>query len=281
MIEAVHVGGAGTPLVLLHGATSSWRAWRPVLPALERRHRVLAPNLAGHHGGPAVTGRPDQVVPAIVDAVATAMDDAGVGTAHLVGNSLGGWVALELARRGRARSVVALSPAGAWAEPADLDRLLRLFRAGGRLGRVPGARVVLGVRPLRRLLLRQVAEHPELLTRFDVDDLVDDLAGCEVLADLLAGASRAGALRPFTPDCPVLIAWGERDRMLPFARYGRPMLDAVHGAQLVRVPGVGHVPMGDAPRLVSSLVLRFTARADRAARAAEVPGPVSGAGRPA
>lgn len=59
------------------------------------------------------------------------------------------------------------------------------------------------------------------------------------------------------------------------------MIEPVHGAQLVRVPGVGHVPMGDAPRLVSSLVLRFTARADRAARAAEVPGPVSGAGRPA
>lgn len=265
----MHVGGAGTPMVLLHGATSSWRAWRPVLPALERHHHVVAPTLAGHHGGPVLSVAPEKVVPAIVDAVEVALDEAGIDRAHLVGNSLGGWVALELARRGRSRSVVALSPAGAWASPADLDRLLRLFRVGGRIGRLPGTGAVLRPRAVRRLLLRAVSEHPEVLSQADVGELVEDLAGCAVLADLLAGAPDSGGLAPFTPEGPVMIAWGERDRILPFPRYGRPMVEAVRGAQLVRVPGVGHVPMADAPALVSSLITRFTARVDRDAVPAE------------
>ena len=77
-----------------------------MLPALERRHDVLAPTLPGHAGGPPLDGEVDDAL--IADAVERAMDDAGFETAHLVGNSLGGYVALQLAARGRARSVVAL-----------------------------------------------------------------------------------------------------------------------------------------------------------------------------
>src|SRR5690349_8694624 len=96
----------------------TWRTWELVLPALERRHDVLAVTLAGHAGGPplaaAVSG---DVLP---DAVEGAMDAAGFETAHIVGNSLGGYIALQLAARGRARSVVALAPAGGWA-PGDVS----------------------------------------------------------------------------------------------------------------------------------------------------------------
>src|SRR5436305_1961664 len=100
-------------MLCLHGFTDTWRTWELVLPALERRHEVLAPTLAGHAGGPALNG--DVSAAALADALERAMDEAGFGTAHIVGNSLGGYLAFHLAARGRADSVVALAPAGGWA----------------------------------------------------------------------------------------------------------------------------------------------------------------------
>ena len=84
----------------LHGFTDTWRTWELVLPALERRHDVFAPTLPGHAGGPPLD--PDVTTGRV-------LDEAGIGTAHLVGNSLGGYVALHLAARGRAESGVAPS----------------------------------------------------------------------------------------------------------------------------------------------------------------------------
>ena len=110
-----HRGGSGSPLVLLHGFTGSWRIWDLVLPALEREHDVFAPTLPGHAGGPPA----DEVTQdAILDAVERQIDELGWETAHIVGNSLGGYIALHLAARGRARTAVALAPAGGWA-PGD------------------------------------------------------------------------------------------------------------------------------------------------------------------
>src|SRR4051812_36466030 len=111
-----------TPIVLLHGATSSPRIWQPVVAALGDRHTVLTPTLAGHLGGPPLRLGPGSVVERIAEDMCEQLDAAGVGSAHLVGNSLGGWIALELARRGRARSVLAFSPAGGWTSAVDLQR---------------------------------------------------------------------------------------------------------------------------------------------------------------
>jgi pimeloyl-ACP methyl ester carboxylesterase len=84
-----HCGGSGPPLVCLHGFTDTWRTWELVLPALERRHDVLAPTLAGHAGGPPIRG--DVTDALLADAVERALDDAGIDTAHFAGNSLGGY----------------------------------------------------------------------------------------------------------------------------------------------------------------------------------------------
>lgn len=87
------------------------------MPELEHHHEVLAPTLPGHAGGPSLEVEvSDSLVP---DAIERAMDDAGFETAHIVGNSLGGYAALQLAARGRAVSVVAFAPAGGWAESDD------------------------------------------------------------------------------------------------------------------------------------------------------------------
>ncbi len=103
---AAHRGGCGSPLVCLHGLTDTWRTWQLVLPALERHHDVLALTLAGHAGGPALDGQVTDAV--LADGVERAMDEAGFETASIVGNSLGGYVALQLAMRDRAQTVVAL-----------------------------------------------------------------------------------------------------------------------------------------------------------------------------
>ena len=85
----VHRGGAGEPLVLIHGFSATRRTWEPVVEALERSFDVLAVNLAGHVGGPVLAGAPVSVN-ALVDAVERDLDDAGLETVHAVGNSLGG-----------------------------------------------------------------------------------------------------------------------------------------------------------------------------------------------
>src|SRR3954464_9929224 len=87
-------GGAGEPMVCVHGFTDTWRTWQLVLPALERRHDVLAPTMLGHAGGPPLDGAP--TADRAADAIERAMDEAGFDTAHLVGNSLGGYLALRL-----------------------------------------------------------------------------------------------------------------------------------------------------------------------------------------
>ena len=99
-----HRGGTGSPLLCLHGFMDTWRTWELVLPMLERQHDVLALTLPGHAGGPSIDGTAS--TEAFVDAVERSMDAAGLALAHLVGNSLGGYVAFQLAARGRAASVV-------------------------------------------------------------------------------------------------------------------------------------------------------------------------------
>jgi pimeloyl-ACP methyl ester carboxylesterase len=250
-------------IVLLHGATSSARVWDSLLPTLGPRYRVVALSLAGHRGGPPLPAGPAAVVDRIVDAMCRQLDEAAIDTGHIVGNSLGGWVALELARRGRAQSVLALSPAGAWRSPRDLRRLLILFRAGAALGRVNDMSNLAAHKRLRRILLLLMAEHADRMTPAQVAATFDDIAGCTALPEILDGARDNGPIKP-VPDvgCRVRIAWGLKDRMLPFMRYGAPMLAAVPAAEFKPIPGVGHVPMIDDPMLIAQTILDFVETTD-------------------
>src|SRR5438270_9931085 len=99
--SAQHRGGTGPPLVLVHGFTDTWRTWDLVLGALQEHHEVLAVTLPGHAGGPPLPARPHDDT--LAEGVERVMDAAGFELAHVVGNSLGGHVALRLAARGRAR----------------------------------------------------------------------------------------------------------------------------------------------------------------------------------
>lgn len=101
------------PLVLLHPFLLSGNVWRDVVPLVSSYHQVFTPTLLGHCGGPPVQRRPVRIWD-VIDAAEEYLDEHGLHRPHLAGNSMGGFVALELARRGRAATVCALSPAGFW-----------------------------------------------------------------------------------------------------------------------------------------------------------------------
>ncbi len=222
---ASHRGGSGSPLVCLHGFTDTWRTWELVLPALERRHDVFAPTLPGHAGGPPLA--PGAGQPAVVDALERMLDEAGIATAHLVGNSLGGYLALLLAERGRAESVVALAPGGGWADgdPAldDLDghfaTLQELATAAA-----PHAESILATVEGRRRATRFTAERFEHIPAELLAHQLRGVAACAPVGPLLAAARHSGwNLDAERIDCPVRIVWGAADRILPWpsaaARY--------------------------------------------------------------
>jgi pimeloyl-ACP methyl ester carboxylesterase len=258
----VHRGGAGTPLVLLHGLNLSWRIWQPVIPLLEREHTVIAPTLAGHLGGPPLPAGPHGIAP-VADAVEQLLDDAGLDRAHLVGNSLGGWLACELARRGRASSVVVFSPAGAWATQRDGRRVARLMRDGRARSAWPGAPRLLASPGLRRRLMKTALERGDRIPTEVAVAMLDDVRSCVLLDGLLGWLGRDGLTRPFDidPSCAVRVAWAANDRTIPYLAYGRAFRRLLPPwSELVALRGVGHVPTYDDPELVARTVLQVTTR---------------------
>ena len=259
----------GEPLVLIHGFTATARAWDPVVPLLERDHEVLVTTLGGHFGGEPID---DPSAKTLADALERDMDRAGYETAHLVGNSLGGWMALELARRGRARSAVALSPAGGWeAGSREQARVGRLFRRTHAALKFAGPRAeFLAGRPgLRKLALRDTLAHPERMTPRAAADTIRGASQCEVYLPLVEAIERDGPPQDFgSIEVPVRVAWGTADRILPYPRYWEPLKRILPAhVDLVEMPGLGHVPMWDDPDLVARTVLEVTARSPAPAAA--------------
>jgi pimeloyl-ACP methyl ester carboxylesterase len=247
-----HRGGSGPPLVLIHGFLDTWRVWQLVLPAVERRRDVLAPTLAGHAGGPPLT---DVSADAVVDAVEAAMDAAGFETAYVAGSSLGGYVALRLAARGRARSVVAFAPAGGYADVLELQTgMQEQARAAA-----PHAHALLATNAGRR-------RATELLTvnydHIPVDVLVHQLLGvarCDAAEAMIARAREHGwPLEPERITCPVRIVWGTEDRLLPYPAAAERFRRELPQADWVELDGVGHYPQWDVPLETAELILGFT-----------------------
>lgn len=264
-----HEGGAGSPLLLVHGIGGTWRVWRPVLPALERHHHVIAPSLLGHDGALPLPVDAAASVHLLVDALEADLDARGLDRLHVVGNSLGGWVALELARRGRARSVTAFSPAGAWTSTLRVGTLLATMRAGFILGAAlagkPGRPEALADSPrARRALLGVQVADPD---RMDHAEIAEGLRAIRrspgVLPLLKSLIQEPFEPLPSEPDRPIRLVWPERDQVLPFRYYGVAMARRLPGVELVRMAGIGHVPMSDDPQGITDRILEVTRRIDQ------------------
>lgn len=246
--------------MLLHGIGSSWEAWLPVLGALEARRDVLALDLPGFGDSPALRGGVRPTVPALADGVERALDGAGLDRPHLAGNSLGGWIALELARRGRARTAVGLSPAGMWTgrEAAFARGQLKLtYGAARRL--LPHARRITRSAAGRTALFSLVSSRPWQIAPDQARRAIETIAGSDTFLETLelSTSDRARGLDGIR--VPVTVAWGSRDRLL-LPRQGPRFARVIPGADLRPLRGAGHVPMWDDPELVTEVILERTAR---------------------
>ncbi|MDB5974196.1 MAG: alpha/beta hydrolase [Nevskia sp.] len=253
-------GGSAPVLLLLHGLCGTWHIWKPVLKLLESRHRVIALTLPGHQGGPDYAAEGDATVAGIAEQLIALLQARGIRQAHVAGNSLGGWLSLELARRGFALSVVALSPAGGWTTAADYRAVARPFRIIYAL--MPLILFLLGpflgFAGLRRFLGRSTMEHADRVPTSEFRDSLRALANTRLLPGLLRAMGLHGPIAPMEAKVPIRIAWSERDAVIPFDRYGQPMLARISGAGSTMVSGAGHVPMYDNPQQVAEQILQIS-----------------------
>jgi cation diffusion facilitator CzcD-associated flavoprotein CzcO/pimeloyl-ACP methyl ester carboxylesterase len=264
----------GERLLLVHPAYVTRCAWAPTLPYLKRSFEVLAPTLAGHIGGPRLPVGSRAGVASLVDGLERELDAAGWETSHVAGCSYGGLLALELARRGRARSVFAIAPGGDFRRlgtvaAGRIALVLAVNRAAGRLLVAHTERLCASALG-RRLLFRQISAHPSRLDPAQAAHLFRAAAECPAYLDILWASLHDEPPALDRVNCPVLLAWPARDRLLPFGLYGRPLRRAFPAATLCRLKGVGHFAMLDDPRRVAALVCDFAARAEDSRRAAAV-----------
>jgi pimeloyl-ACP methyl ester carboxylesterase len=244
------------PLVCLHGFMDTSRTWELVLPALERHHPVLAPTLPGHFGGPALPHEIDDAL--MPDAVEAAMDEAGIEEAVLVGNSLGGFVALQLAARGRARSVVVFAPAGGWALGDESWReLLRLQSSIHEAAKAaaPHAEAILSTPGGRRRATQYIAERFEHIPGELLADQLLGVATCDAARLLAYAAGGSWELDAGRIGCPVRVVWGTEDRLLPWPSAAVRFREWLPHADWIELDGVGHCPQLDVPLEAAQLIL--------------------------
>jgi pimeloyl-ACP methyl ester carboxylesterase len=254
-----HRGGAGDPLVLVHGLGHTWRGWKPMLPLLEERFDVLAVDLPGFGYSPPLPAAVESSPEVLADALEGAMDAAGFETSHLAGNSLGAWICLELARRGRAATVTAISPAGL-ASGREARWGAGILRAERWLARnAPAPEALLRSRVGRTLFAGPAFGRP---WRIDPDDLIEqsrlfaETPGFEPTLARVVGAQVRGL---DVVRCPVLLLWGTKDVIL-LPRQARRFERLIPDAELRYLKGLGHVPMSDDPELLCGAIAEFAVR---------------------
>jgi pimeloyl-ACP methyl ester carboxylesterase len=263
---ALYRAGSGEPVVLLHGFTGTWHHWRPVLGELVARYEVIAPTLAGHDGGPPYPLANPMSFVGATDSLERHLDELGVDSAHFVGNSMGGALALELAKRGRARSVVGLAPAGGWTEgDGETERLANYFARQIRLTRALASRAgAIMRRPsIRRIALRDMMRHGELVAPADGAEIVRAAARCAVgekAIDALRGGADLSLHDLDRISCPVLIASPQFDRILPIPLHAPRLRRKIPGVESCVLAGCGHVPMWDDTSLIVRTISDFVDR---------------------
>ena len=255
---AVTRSGTGTPLVLLHGIGSSRRVWDPVVPLLAASFDVIMVDLPGFGGSAPIPDQPEVTPAALAESVADLLDELGVTAPHLAGNSLGGWVALELAARRPVASVALLSPAGLWRRGTPrYDRVsLRASRWLARNATRPLSCLVttkLG----RVLVLGQTHGKPTRLTPEYARAAVEALAHCPGFEPALAGTAGRHFEHNTPITAPVTVTFGARDLLL--RRAARHLDQLPPQTQTGELPGCGHVPVADDPGAVAAFITQAAA----------------------
>ena len=249
--RTLHIG-SGDPLVLVHMGANPWSKWQPVLPHLLDRFEIIAPTLAGWEGGPPLAG--PITLGDVTRGVVEEMDRAGFQSAHIIGCSMGGLAALGVAREGRARSALAISPAGGSGQE-QTQRLVKHFEMLNNLSwlRRLLAPVVLSHPRMRRIALRAVLEHGDRISARQAIAIGKNSANGD-WANLLAGFSAFRLDTTPHVTVPFMLVWGEFDRFTPMVNEQPLWQKAVPHAESHVLTGVGHIPMFDDPHQTGALM---------------------------
>ena len=240
--------GRGEPLVLIHPLGGELVVWEPLLDLLARERDVIAVDLPGFGGSAPLSNGALPTPQLMAGSVASFLDGLAIERAHVAGNSLGGWVALELAKAGRALSVAGLCTAGLWKRPLGPRPGADVRRAGRAL--LPLLPVLLRSARGRRLLLRSSVGHPERVPPAAASRLVRSYVTSPGFEGANA-AMRAAVFSGFEQiRVPVTLAWAELDRLVRRPRETTP------GWRTLVLQGCGHIPTWDDPEQVARVLLR-------------------------
>jgi pimeloyl-ACP methyl ester carboxylesterase len=253
--------GQGEPLVLLHWLGSSRAAWDAVVPALSQRFDVIAVDLPGFGASAPLPAGIEPSPAELAAAVAALLDELQIDRPHLAGNSLGGWVAMELAKTRPVRSVTLLSPAGLWRGDAPLYCMvsLRLSRWLARHAGPVLSRMV-ATRPGRVLVLGQVLGHPARLPAGQARSVVQAIGTCPGFEATLKATARRRLRGAQQVAAPVTVAFGSRDLVL-LRHQSRHLGELPPGTRSSTLPGCGHLPVTDDPAGVTDLIITSASHA--------------------
>ncbi|WP_405160091.1 alpha/beta hydrolase [Nocardia sp. NBC_01499] len=249
-----HRVGAGEPLVLVHGIGSRWQVWEPIIDALAESYDVIAVDLPGFaDSAPLAT----TTVDTLTDALAEFLAAQGIERPHLVGNSMGGLIVLNLGARGLARSVTAFSPIAFWDNAGRVwcQRSLGISRMLARRLK-PALPTILGTAAGRTVFLSLVFGKAWSVSTEVAVDTAHGAADAPGFAAALASFTEAklpevGGLAGI----PVTIAWGDRDILLTYRTQSRRARAQLPNAEHVTLHGSGHTPFYDDPAACARVVL--------------------------
>ncbi|HEX7794729.1 MAG TPA: alpha/beta hydrolase [Vicinamibacterales bacterium] len=257
--------GSGRPLILLHGIGMSHVVWSAVIPNLATTRRMIAFDIAGFGSTPALPDGTHPTTANLVDGLERSMREIGISIpVDMCGNSLGGYMALEAARRGLARSVVAISPAGLWTDrpPAHVKHVFKALHFMATHFRTV-SKGAMHAGWLRELLLAvPISVGSRRMPPADAVRVIEDLASSIAFEQTFLHTRS-----PFTGgrdiSVPVTVAFGDRDFILPKRSRCRAELPA--HTRWIEKRGWGHVPMWVDPLGVSQVILEGIARGAEAA----------------
>lgn len=247
--------GAGEPLLLIHGTGSSRLVWKPVLDPLAAERDVIAIDLPGHGESPLGPEGFPPTPAGYARVVADLLEELGLRTIDIAGNSVGAWTALELAKAERARSVVALAPPGLWRNRNPRSAYAALWMMHYL---PPPPASALKTKAGRTLLMRKVCGRPSRVPHRDAIQAMRDMASVRGFNEHLKATSRTRFVGGQEIAVPVTVAFGERERLIP--RRARRRDELPEHAELVSLPGCGHVPMWDDPPLIARTILDGVSR---------------------
>lgn len=250
---AVERMGAGDPLLLIHGTGGTRSHWEPVRDRLAAQHSLLLVDLPGHGESPMPRLQPGNPI-GYARILAGVLDELDCRTVHVAGNSVGGWTALELAKLDRARSVVAIAPAGLWPDrnPRSAERKLRSqYRMGRRFARLTPRLMRNPV--CRTLLMQGTVAHPRRIPGDRAAAMAAEYAATPGFEEHLEATSSERFRGGAAIECPVTVAWGGKERLIP--KKARLLDELPSQTRVVTLPGCGHVPMWDDPELIARTIV--------------------------